>query len=162
MFGADGTLYGAGGSTNLFTINPVTGASSVVGNMGFASGGDLAFNGGNFYLASSSSQLVQVNTATGAGTLIGNFGVGSVFGLATGDDGILRAVAGTNVYTVNTATGAATNPVNYAGTALGQAFGQSFVTEAGAPDPVPEPSALVLLSLGTAAAGWARRRRSVR
>ena len=163
VFGADGTLYGAGISSNLFTIDPATGASSVVGNMGFSSGGDLAFNGGNFYLASSGSQLVQVNPATGAGVLIGSFGVSSVFGLATGNDGILYAVAGTNVYTVNTATGAATNPVNYAGTALGVAFGQSFFTEAGAPDPeVPEPGTLALLSLGTTAAGWARRRRSVR
>jgi len=157
VFGADGTLYGAGNSsTNLFTINPGTGASAVVGNMGFASGGDLAFNGGNFYLASGSSQLVRVNPVTGAGVLVGNFGVNNVFGLATGDDGLLYAVAGTNVYTVNTATGAATNPVNYAGTSLGDAFGQSFFTESGAAA-VPEPGTWALFGSGLVIAAWRHR-----
>jgi hypothetical protein len=156
VFGADGTLYGAGfATTNLFTINPLTGASSVVGNMGFASGGDLAFNTGDFYLASSGAQLIRVNPTTGAGALVGAFGVAGVFGLATGDDGVLYAVAGTNVYTVNTATGAATNPVNFGGQGLGVAFGQSFVAET----QVPEPALILLLGGGVAAA---LRRRAAR
>lgn len=73
-----------------------------------------------------------------------------MFGLATGDDGTLYGVAGTNVYTINTTTGAATNPVSFAGQGLGQAFGQSFFTEAGA---VPEPGALALISIALACIG---------
>jgi hypothetical protein len=146
VFAADGTLYGAGnGTTALFTINPTTGASTSLGNMGFASGGDLAFNGGNFYLASSQSTLVEIDLANLSSTsAVGSFGVANMFGLATGDDGTLYGVANTSVYTINTGTGAATNPVSFAGQGLGQAFGQSFFTEAGA---VPEPGALALISL---------------
>jgi len=153
VFAADGTLYGAGNTTtSLFTINPATGASTNLGNMGFASGGDLAFNGGDFYLASAQNSLVKIDLANLANTsVVGSFGVANMFGLATGDDGTLYGVAGTSVYTINTTTGAATNPVSFAGQGLGQAFGQSFFTEAGAA--VPEPGALALISLALALFG---------
>ncbi|PKO51869.1 MAG: hypothetical protein CVU28_10860, partial [Betaproteobacteria bacterium HGW-Betaproteobacteria-21] len=117
VFGADGTLYGAGNTTSsLFTINPLTGNSTSLGNMGFFSGGDLAFNGGDLYLASSANQLIRINLGSIGDTVaVGNFGVSGVFGLATGDNGVLYAVAGTTIYTVDTLTGAATNPVSYGG-----------------------------------------------
>jgi hypothetical protein len=127
--------------------------------MGFASGGDLAFFGGDLYLADSLSRLVKIDLANLANTaVVGSFGVPSVFGLATGNDNTLYAVAGTTIYTVDVTTGAATNPVNFGGQGLGQAFGQSFFTEAGA-TPVPEPFALGLFGVGLAALGLAARRR---
>ena len=160
VFGADGTLYGAGNSsTNLYTLDAATGASTSVGNMGFLSGGDLAFNMGSFYLASSSAQLVSVNPATGAGTLIGDFGVSNVFGLATGDDGVLYGVAGTSIFTVNPLTGAGVNPVSFAGQGLSNAFGQSFLSEAGALAAVPDgASSLLLAAMGLGAVLLAQRR----
>jgi hypothetical protein len=156
VFAADGTLYAAGNtSTNLFTIDKATGAATSLGNMGFASGGDLAFNGGNFYLASSNSQLVKIDLGNLAATsAVGSFGVANVFGLGTGDDGQLYGVAGTQIFLVNTATGAATNPVNYGGQGLGAAYGQSFRTEAAA---APEPATVVLLGMGLAGALLRRR-----
>ncbi len=161
VFGADGTLYAAGGTPNLYTLNTGTGASTNLGATGFASGGDLAFFNGQLYLANASSDLVHIDLANLANSsLIGDFGFASVFGLATGDNNVLYGVGGTQIFTVDVSTGAGSNAVNYAGQGLGQAFGQSFYTESGAPPPVPEPATLVLL--GSAVVSWSayhRRRR---
>jgi len=153
VFGADGTAYAAGNTTpNLFTIDTLTGLGTSQGNIGFNSGGDLAFHDGNLYLASSLSSLVLVDlNDLSASFQVGPFGVNNVYGLATGDDGILYGVAGTQIFSVNTATGAATSPVNYGGAGLGTAYGQAFFTEAGAqpdPTPIPAPGPAVLVLLG--------------
>jgi PEP-CTERM motif len=158
VFALDGTLYGAGHSTSsLFRIDPLTGMSTNLGNMGFYSGGDLAFNDEHLYLASTANQLVDVNLGNLSDTsAVGGFGVSGVFGLATGDDNKLYAVANTTIYTVDTATGLATNPVNF-GPGLGAAFGQSFSSEAVPAIPEPETYAMLLAGLGIV--GFMARRR---
>lgn len=126
--------------------------------MGFASAGDLAFNGGSFFLASTSNQLVEVDLGNLANTsAVGNFGAANVVGLATGNDGVLYAVAGTTSYEANPSTGALSNPVSFAGQRLGNAFGESFFAEAGAN--VPAPGSLSLFGAGLAAIGLMRRRK---
>lgn len=156
VFGSDGTLYAAAASTrNLYTVSPSTGAATSLGSTGFSSGGDLAFFGGDLYLADSSSRLVRMDIDTPADSaLIGPFGFSSVFGLATGNDGVLYGVGGTEIFKVNAATGAGTLVSDYSGQGLGQAYGQSFVTEAGAPQEppagVPLPSTLALLIAASA------------
>ena len=163
VFDSNDTLYAASNNTlGIYTLNTGTGASTLLGNTGFASGGDLAIHSGKLFLASSTNQLVELNLADlPESQSVGPFGVGNVFGLATGDDGFLYGVAGTNIYTVNPLTGAATLAINYGGQGLGQAFGQSFTTEAvqGEIPPIPEPSTYVMMGLGLLGFGLMIRRR---
>jgi hypothetical protein len=164
VFGSDGTLYSAGfSSTSLFTIDPSTGASTNLGNTGFASGGDLAFVGSDFYLADSSSNLISINLSDlSNSSVVGAFGIGNVFGIAT-SEGNMFGVAGTQIFSVDVTTGAGFDVVDYGGQGLGSANGQSFFAESGAPEPNPIPlpaTALMLLS-GISMAGficWSRRR----
>jgi hypothetical protein len=152
VFGTNGVLYSAGNSsTNLYSINPTTLVATNLGNIGADSGGDLAFVGGNLYLSSSLDHLIRINNPSGpaTGTDLGPIGFANVFGLASPDNATLYGVAGTQVLTINIATGAGTLVSDYGGHGLGQAFGESFITEA--VGSVPEPSALLLLGIGVAA-----------
>jgi hypothetical protein len=161
VFGTDGTLYGAGNSTtNLFSINTSTGAGSVLGDIGYSSSGDLAFNSSSFFLSAdtgSNDTLVTIDQTSFAGSAVGNFGFDSVFGLATGDDGSLYGLSGTNVLDVNITTGAGTIISNFGGQGVGASFGSSFKTEA---KPVPEPATILLFCSGLLGVAGIKRRRT--
>ncbi len=160
VFSSSGTLYTA--TNQLYTVNPSTGADTRVGALGdtFISAGDLAFVNGTLFLSDTQDRLLSVDPATGAATLVGNMGVANVFGLATPDNVTLYGVAGTSVYLINPTNGNATLDVNFGGHGLGQAFGESFVSEAAPPTATPEPSSLFLItaSLLLLLAGIARKR----
>lgn len=165
VFGEDGTLYAAGNASgDLFTIDPDTGATTALGFTGFASGGDLAFVGNELFLASSDGELVEIDpSGTLQGTPVGAFGVPEVFGIATDDESALFGVGGTTIFSVDLATGAAVDPLDFGGQGLGNAFGQSFQTEAGAPPvlaPIPVPASALLLGAAVMGLGAAGRRRS--
>ena len=163
VFGSDGNLYAAGGSTtNLYSLNTLTGVGTLLGNIGYNSSGDLAFYDGGFYLATNTEPtdtLVSIDQTTYAGTGIGSFGYNSVFGLATGDDGVLYGVSGVDVFSVDVLTGAGTFVANYADDRLGSSYGSSFIIE---PAPVPEPSTMFLLGVGIVSlALYGRKRKKV-
>ncbi len=119
------TLYGAiaadAGPSNLFTLNPATGALvSTIGPIGFAVTG-LAFNPLTGVLYGSTAtidstaphSLITINTTTGAGTLVGSYNLGSqtLADITFTSDGTLYGwVQPTtdSLATVNLATGAAT------------------------------------------------------
>lgn len=114
LYGADGE--GGNPATNLYVLNPATGAIvSTVGPIGFPVTG-LAFHPGTGMLygttgaAAGTPSLVLINTTTGAGTLIGPNGTGPVADITFRADGTLFGWAQGvfDLVTVNLATGAAT------------------------------------------------------
>ena len=121
----DGTLYVAGPTnTLLHTLNPATGVATLVGDMGHASEGDMAFHNGWLYMTSAAGQLIRVNTATPEeSVVVGPIGVVGVYGIATGPDGYLYGITSTILFRINPETAAATNAISLTGYDLGAAYG---------------------------------------
>src|SRR5262249_9665253 len=111
---------------SLFTLNPQTGAATLIGSTGFHAVTALAFGAndtlfgvGSTSTASVGDELIRINPATGAGTLVGPFGTG-IDGMAAlafnPRTGILYGGGGefngnsnfTNLFTIDPTTGAAT------------------------------------------------------
>lgn len=155
VFDTDGTLYSAGSSSNnLFTINPETGLSTVVGDTGTSSAGDLAFNSGHFFMSSSNGNLVQIDPNTGSGDVVGSIGFTNVFGLATARTGPLYGLSGTDLITISVATGQGARIAASIGDRFSPIFGSSFVEEA----VIPLPGAVMLFGTGLAGLAWIGRK----
>ncbi|MCB2180407.1 MAG: hypothetical protein KQH63_00090 [Desulfobulbaceae bacterium] len=155
VFGHDGTLYAAGtGDRYLHTIDPISAASSVYGEIGHRSAGDLAFYQGDLYLSSYLGQLIKIDlTANAAGTVIGtDFGYEDVFGLATAENGILYGVSETTIFQVDIMTGSGSFVLDYGGQGLGNSYGSTFILESivNPPPPaaIPVPGAIWFLGSG--------------
>ena len=131
VFAADGTLYGMGSSsTQLFEVDPASGAATALGDVGELSAGDLAFHGGELYLATLAHTLLLIDVGPPAsGDEVGAFGFSNVYGLATSDAGVLYGVAGTDIFTVDPTTGAGTFLSDYSGQGLDVSYGSSFQGE---------------------------------
>jgi hypothetical protein len=147
-FDSTGTLYIA--NQALYTVNPLTGIATFLGNGGspYSSSGDLAFAGGTLFLSSLGSthgdNLVALNTTDGSGALVGGIGFFSVFGLASPNGTHLYGVSGTDLLTIDPITGEGRLITNYAGHGLFNAYGSSFASEAA----VPIPGSVWLLASG--------------
>ena len=126
------TLYGTGFSrdpfdnnlSNLYTINPTTGAATLVGNTGFRLVGGIDFdssgvlygvgeeNPGGAPPLSGDLKLITIDRLTGVGTAVGNLGPTSAQTFQDiafrNSDGQLFAYGSGEVYTINKSTGAAT------------------------------------------------------
>jgi hypothetical protein len=158
-----GLLGASNSSTEVYSINPATGALSNFAAVALPSAGDLAFSGATLYESAvggnSADQLVNVST----GTVVGQFhtagasAFNNVFGLAN-DGSATYAVAGTEIYSVNLSNALMTPVLNYSGHGLGAANGTAFIAE----NAVPEPSTWAMLILGFASLGFAGYRTSRR
>jgi hypothetical protein len=129
-----GTNQGGGGPSNLYSINPTTGAATLVGATGFNEVSAIAFDGsGTLYgvghIGAGLPLLITINTTTGAGTQVGATGL--VFNFTDmsfrHSDGKLYAYsksASQSVWTINKGTGAATlvGPSGAVGDGNGLAF----------------------------------------
>lgn len=153
-FGPGGTLYLASTtSTSLFTVNTGSGAAtSLIGNTGWYSSGDLDSYGGQLYWTTSegyngagNDHLVQIDTGLltvsdkGFVHLAGGAQLDLVYGLAS-DSGVLYGVSGTQVYTVSTVDALATPSADYGGNGLGAAYGASESV-------IPEPATIAIWGL---------------
>jgi hypothetical protein len=146
-------LYVIGLDKNLYLVNPMTGAETLVGPTGISSFGSwrsLSTNSSTLYFANGTS-LYSINTTTGAATLIGSLGTAEI-GAMVFEDGTLWGganIPGEAIDTINVSTGAATT-----GPTPSSAFDNTFFALAPSPLPtsgstgVPEPSSLLMLASG--------------
>src|SRR3954452_1753568 len=120
-------LYGATGvaaddslpASNLYTINPATGAATSIGSIGkpitglavdAADGGKLYGVTGGVYLSGKERKLLRINPATGASTVVGSLGANEIEDIAFTALGQLYGwnETGDDLYSINKATGALT------------------------------------------------------
>ncbi len=149
LYGNTSTGYGAAADT-LYSINPATGAATLIGRLGFSDVYALGFaqNGTLFGVedADSLSTLFSINLTTGIGTEIGNTGLQGIFDIASDPSGSGLYAADGNTYTLyklNTATAAPTQVGSYESVA--NVAGLAFLAPASG---TPEPSSIVLLTTG--------------
>jgi len=111
-----GALYGhvsdtrGSGTTDLISINPLTGAGSIIGSTG-QQVPDMSFNpSGQLYSWSESGDVLEsIDKTTGVATQIGSNNVGtSNTGFAFNSTGTLYLKPGSQLYTVDPATGLGT------------------------------------------------------
>ena len=159
-FDSAGTMYGLAWSGNLYLLDKTTGGSlGVIGNSGISSTMDIAFDSSDTLYATVSGILYTVSTSTGAVTSsVALTGAGSVMGIMFDASDVLYAtayVSSSPLYIVNAGTGSS-NAVASPGLG-GPHGGDIFIASAA----VPEPSSLVLMtlgSLGLISLRWRRKR----
>lgn len=130
LYGCTSGGNGAGGGpgpSSLYTINPSTGATTLIGAMGFSGCSALAFNStGTLYAAAGHlSTYFKVNTSTGAASSAGTL-TGSCYHVTDmtfqPGTGTLIADLGTDLCTVDLSTGATTSVGTISGTTDGNAL----------------------------------------
>lgn len=164
----NGIIYGwqSSGNHDLYTVNTITGAATIVGssgNPGFGGGGLAADSAGNMFVSpnfqsggGTNGNFYSVNSGTGAITLIGAHS-GNTIGAINAMQFIGSTLYGmesnrsspalTKLTAINTATGAVTELGNSIDNLDAIAFS----------NPVPEPASFAVLGLGALA--LLRRRR---
>lgn len=154
------TLYAVDRSADLYSIDPTTGAVTLVGSTGLTLSGyqNLSTNSSTLYFGNGAN-LYTLNISTGAATLVGNMG-GPQMGAFVMDGGVLYGgndVSPSSVDTVDLGSGAATFQSTLSGTG-GVFFGLAPIQGTTA---TPEPRTVSWLLLGLLASGvWIQKRGS--
>jgi sugar lactone lactonase YvrE len=155
LFGNTTDAFGATGGDALYSIDPVTGAATLIGRIGFSNVFALGFDnsGALFGVSDASDELIGISTASGLGALVGPTGLSNSFDIAARpEDGVMfLADSGTSsLYTIDTATGATklVGPYGSTTNVVGLAFSPV----------VPEPTTLVLVGGGLLLLGLRRSR----
>ncbi|MHB1025274.1 MAG: PEP-CTERM sorting domain-containing protein [Desulfobacteria bacterium] len=129
-FAPNGDLYGVT-FTDLYKVNQTTGASTLIGSLGYFGENALVFGkDGTLYAGSdTSTNLYSVNTTTGAATVLGNIGYYSAGDLAFDSGGALYMSSKTNqLINIDTTSyvGTSVGPIGYSNV-YGFAFGPDGV-----------------------------------
>ena len=84
VFGPGDVLYGAGNDSNLYTIDPNTGTTTLIGGIGAQPAGDIVWTGNELLMSAkaTTSIMMSIDLATGAGTVVGDSGRPDIYGLA--------------------------------------------------------------------------------
>ena len=106
-YAADGTLY-AIDFENLYTVDPMTGATTLIGAHGVPGGNALVFGSdGTLYAHGFATTFVySLNTTTGAGSAIGDTGYASAGDLAFVGDVLYLSTGTDDLITIDTTSGA--------------------------------------------------------
>ncbi len=102
-------------NTNLYEVDPATGVFTLLFDVGFASGGDLAEDVNGDLYGATSTQLIRIDIGAQSAEVIGDFGFEDAFGLEVDVDGVMYVMRGSNgssgtadLYTVNKSSGSTT------------------------------------------------------
>ncbi len=106
-FDPSGTLWGIS-FFQLFTVNPTTGASALVGDLNAGQSLNSLVFGADGTLWAAGSGLFKLNQTTGAATLIGNTGNQSAGDLAFVNGDLLLSTTANTLVRLNTVTGTGT------------------------------------------------------
>lgn len=149
-FGEDGRLFAASHSrSNLYEIDLDTGLGIDLGNMGYASSGDMALLDGVLYMTargSSLDRLVRVDTENpGASQLVGGLPMSEAYGMVPSDEDGLLVLSKGQLFQVNPVTASTSGLLSYAGQGFSSVYGAATYSLASSPEPA---SALVLMVCG--------------
>jgi hypothetical protein len=138
------TLYATDdrGASGLYSLDPTTGASTLIGFTGIGPVSGLAYDGATMYGIVGSGpvdSLYTIDLTTGIASLVGPTGLFNAGSLEFGPDGRLYAGDLSAVHVIDPLTGASTLVGT---TGFGKATGLMLVQQ------VPEPNTFILLSLG--------------
>jgi hypothetical protein len=139
-------LFEVGTDFNLYSINPNTGALTLIGPTGLNYFNGLSTGSGTLYLTSGST-LYALNTTTGAATLVGSAGSG-IFGAVVVEGGIIYGGSASPlaIYTLDGTTGAGTLLADVSG-ATSNFWGLAPIQSDTGPETSEAPNLIISSSL---------------